>query len=66
MVFWKSGIAGHMLRRVLRNMVYLHSANILVGLIGLANVAVMARALGPAGLGIVALAEAYVRLLSTS
>ncbi|MFN0192917.1 MAG: lipopolysaccharide biosynthesis protein [Aestuariivirga sp.] len=44
-------------------MAYLLSANLLVSLIGLLTVAITARALGPLGLGILALAEAYVRLV---
>ena len=61
--WWKSKIADSTLRRILRNMAYLFSANILVAVIGLGTVAVMARALGPAGLGAIALAEAFVRLV---
>ena len=44
-------------------MAYLFSANALVAVIGLGTVAVMARALGPSGLGAIALAEAFVRLV---
>jgi O-antigen/teichoic acid export membrane protein len=61
--WWKSQIADSTLRRILRNMAYLFSANALVAAIGLVTVAIMARALGPSGLGAIALAEAYVRLV---
>ena len=44
-------------------MAYLFSANVLVAMIGLGTMAVMARALGPAGLGAIVLAEAFVRLV---
>jgi O-antigen/teichoic acid export membrane protein len=44
-------------------MAYILQANILVSLIGLLTIAVMARSLGPAGLGLLALAETYVRLV---
>jgi len=61
--WWKSKFADIALQRILRNMAYLFSANILVAVVGLGTVAVMARALGPAGLGAIALAEAFVRLV---
>ena len=61
--WWKSQIADSTLRRIIRNMAYLFSANVLVAMIGLGTVAVMARALGPSGLGAIALAEAFVRLV---
>lgn len=61
--WWKSKITDLALRRILRNMAYLFSANILVAVIGLGTVAVMARALGPSGLGAIALAEAFVRIV---
>ncbi len=59
--WWVAHFADETLRRILRNMAYIFHANILVALIGLLTVAVMARALGPASLGAVALAEAFVR-----
>lgn len=61
--WWTSQIADTTLRRIIRNMAYLFSANVLVAVIGLGTVVVMARALGPSGLGAIALAEAYVRLV---
>lgn len=61
--WWTSLSADKTLRRIIRNMAYLFSANVLVSLIGLLTIAIMARALGPIGLGVVALAEAYVRLV---
>ena len=61
--WWTSQIADKTLRRIIRNMAYLFSANVLVAVIGLGTVAVMARALGPSGLGAIALAEAFVRLV---
>ncbi len=51
------------LRRLLRNVGYLISGNAIAALIGLAALALTARALGPEALGILALIEAYVRLV---
>lgn len=48
-------------RRIGRNVGYLLSANMAVAVLGLFTLAIMARALGPAGLGILALIEAYAR-----
>lgn len=47
--------------RILRNLWYLVSSTTAVSLLGLLTLALTARALGPAGLGILALVEAYVR-----
>jgi O-antigen/teichoic acid export membrane protein len=61
--WWKLQVADIALRRIVRNMAYLSSANILVASIGLITIAVVARALGPMGLGVIAIAESYVRLV---
>lgn len=47
--------------RLLRNTGMLVASSSTVGLLGLATIAITARALGPAGIGIIALIEAYVR-----
>lgn len=53
--------AGSLRSRLGRNIAYLFSANAIVAAIGLLTLALTARALGPAGLGAVALVEAFVR-----
>ena len=50
-------------KRVLRNMSWLFSAHMLIALFGVMSLAVTARALGPEGLGILAIVEAYVRIV---
>lgn len=50
--------------RLARNVTYLFSANVIVAAVGLVTLAVTARALGPGGLGAVALIEAFVRAVS--
>jgi len=47
--------------RILRNLGYLLSGTTFVALLGIVTLALTARALGPAGLGILALVEAYIR-----
>ena len=49
--------------RILRNVGYLVSGTTAVSLIGIVTLVLTARALGPAGLGILALVEAYVRTI---
>ncbi|WP_302478675.1 lipopolysaccharide biosynthesis protein [Ruegeria arenilitoris] len=49
--------------RILRNVGYLVSGTTAVSLIGIMTLVLTARALGPAGLGILALVEAYVRTI---
>ncbi|SMX47308.1 lipopolysaccharide biosynthesis protein [Actibacterium lipolyticum] len=49
--------------RVLKNMSWLFSAHIMIAALGLISLAVTARALGPAGLGILAIVESYVRIV---
>jgi len=53
--------ADDVLKRLLRNVTYLFSANMLVALFGLLTLAVMARALGATGLGVIALIQAYTQ-----
>ena len=50
--------------RIARSMSWLYSAQILIALMGLVYLAVSARALGPTGLGILAIVEAYMRIAS--
>ena len=50
-----------LLPSILRNTGLLVASSTCVGILGLATIAVTARALGPAGIGIIALIEAYVR-----
>ena len=57
----RNAISDDILKRLVRNLAYLFSANMLVALLGLLALTVMARSLGPTGLGIVALIEAYAR-----
>ncbi|MDJ0858250.1 MAG: oligosaccharide flippase family protein [Dinoroseobacter sp.] len=47
--------------RIMRNVGYLVSGTTAVALIGIVTLALTARALGPAGLGVLALVEAYIR-----
>ena len=61
--WWASQVADIALRRIARNLGYLFSANVLVAAIGLLTISVTAHALGPLGLGIIALTEAYVLLI---
>jgi O-antigen/teichoic acid export membrane protein len=57
-----AGWRDELLRRLLRNVGYLVSGNALSAGLGLVTLALIARALGPAGLGVLALVEAYARL----
>ena len=50
------------LRRILRNSSWVLAARTAGALLGLVSLALMARALGPAGLGLVAAAQAYTRI----
>lgn len=50
--------------RVLRSMSWLYSSHIVMAIMGLIYLAVAARALGPMGLGILAIVEAYLRITS--
>lgn len=59
--WWRAAFGDDLLKRLLRNVAYLFSAHALVALIGLLTLTVLARALGPAGLGVIALIEAYIR-----
>lgn len=58
---WDTILADDVLKRLFKNLTYLFSARMLSALIGLLTLAVTARAIGPAGLGIIALIEAYAR-----
>lgn len=58
-----AGWRDELLRRLLRNVGYLVSGNALSAGLGLITLALTARALGPAGLGVLALIEAYTRLV---
>ncbi len=49
------------LKRLAHNLAYLFSANMIVAGLGMLTLVVMARSLGPTGLGILALIEAYAR-----
>ena len=53
-------LADDLSRRLARNLSYLFSANAIVSVIGFLMLGIAARALGPAGLGILALIDAYV------
>lgn len=59
--FWKKTSSDDVLRRLARNLAYLFSANMIVAGLGMLTLIVMARSLGPTGLGILALIEAYAR-----
>lgn len=59
--FWKKTSSDDVLRRLARNLTYLFSANMIVAGLGMLTLVVMARSLGPTGLGILALIEAYAR-----
>ena len=50
-------------RRLSRNAGWLFSTQVLGGLIGVLTLAMMARALGPTGLGLIAIVLAYVRIV---
>lgn len=52
-----------MLKRLVRNTGYLFSANVVVAILGIFTLTIMARALGPAGFGILVLIEAYARVI---
>ncbi len=58
---WRAALADDFSRRVARNLTYLFSANAIVTGANIVILAVTARALGPVGLGILALVESYVR-----
>lgn len=47
--------------RIFRNVSWLFSAQIIVGILGLVSLAIMARAIGPVGIGIIAVVQAFVR-----
>ena len=59
--FWKQTSGDDVLRRLARNLTYLFSANMIVAGLGMLTLVVMARSLGPTGLGVLALIEAYAR-----
>jgi O-antigen/teichoic acid export membrane protein len=61
--WWAAQASDVVLRRIVRNLGYLFSANVMVAAIGLVTISITAHALGPLGLGIIALAEAYVLLV---
>ncbi|MXU65210.1 lipopolysaccharide biosynthesis protein [Oceanomicrobium pacificus] len=50
-------------KRLARNFSWLFSAHMAIALLGLVSLAVTARALGPAALGILAIVESYVRII---
>ena len=50
-------------RRLLRNAGWLFSTQVIGGLIGIVTLTMMARALGPAGLGVIAIVQAYTRIV---
>ncbi|NVK12677.1 MAG: lipopolysaccharide biosynthesis protein [Rhodobacteraceae bacterium] len=51
------------LRRLVRNTSWVFAAQAVSALLGVASLALMARGLGPAGLGVLAASQAYVRIL---
>jgi O-antigen/teichoic acid export membrane protein len=56
-----SALFDNISRRILRNVSFLGAAHALTAVLGLVTLMIVARALGPTGLGILALIEAYVR-----
>lgn len=59
----KSWAREDLIQRLFKNITYLFSANVAVALLSLASMALMARALGPAAFGVLAMIEAYARLV---
>ena len=57
----RATLADALFKRVVRNLTYLFSANFIVGLVNIMILAVMARVMGPIGVGVIALIEAYAR-----
>lgn len=57
-------LPGEMRRRLLRNLAWIASSQAVISALGLVSLAMTARALGPAGLGILAVAEAYGRSIA--
>lgn len=53
-----------MRRRLLRNLAWIASSQAVISVLGLVSLALTARALGPAGLGILAVVEAYGRSIA--
>ncbi len=59
---WHNHVSGdQVFRRLMRNVGYLFSANAMVSGLGLLTLSAMAYALGPTGLGVIAIIEAYAR-----
>lgn len=56
--------AGGMRRRLLRNLAWVGSSQAVISALGLVSLALTARALGPAGLGILAVIEVYSRSMA--
>ncbi|WP_224826182.1 lipopolysaccharide biosynthesis protein [Cognatishimia sp. MH4019] len=56
-------LASSVYRRLLKNAGWLFSTQVIGGLIGILTLTMMARALGPAGLGVVAIVQAYVKIV---
>ncbi|MEP3274891.1 MAG: lipopolysaccharide biosynthesis protein [Stappiaceae bacterium] len=59
--FFRSSISDDIIKRLAHNIAYLFSANMIVAGLGMLTLIVMARSLGPTGLGILAIIEAYAR-----
>lgn len=59
-----SAPAGGMRRRLLRNLAWVGSSQAVIAALGLVSLALTARTLGPAGLGVLAVAEAYARSIA--
>lgn len=56
--------AGGMRRRLVRNLAWVGSSQAVIAALGLVSLALTARALGPAGLGVLAVIEAYSRSIA--
>ncbi|WP_299147628.1 oligosaccharide flippase family protein [uncultured Tateyamaria sp.] len=52
-----------MYKRIIRNAGWLFSTQVLGGLVGVVTLAMMARTVGPAGLGVIAIVQAYTRIV---
>lgn len=59
--FFRSSARDDIIKRLAHNIAYLFSANMIVAGLGMLTLVVMARSLGPTGLGILAIIEAYAR-----
>ncbi len=52
-----------MYKRIIRNAGWLFSTQVLGGLVGVVTLAMMARTVGPVGLGVIAIVQAYTRIV---